>query len=385
MQKRAVLVPIVVLVMAAVLFLLVRRFWTDGETSAVIQRTDDAYVKAEEIPLSTRVSGTVRTVQIGDFQRVKSGQLLVEIADDDYQAAVREATSGLEAVKAEYSANQNAKLAADANVKVAQSAIDQARSAQLSAKAALEASEATLTQANSELIRQKALLAERAATKQQLEQIQASQSNAQAGLDSHKADLARTVAATSAAEAALTGAIQQRKALDAKDESLRAQTAARQAAITVALVNLGYTRILAPSDGTVGTFRVHPGQLIGAGSQIVPLVQSGVWIEANFRETQLRRVKVGNRVEIRIDALPSKTFHGHVDQVAPASGSQFALLPPDNATGNYTKVVQRIPVRIVLDDDPLLSALRPGFSAEVAIDTSSVTEGSPSVAAGISE
>lgn len=149
----------------------------------------------------------------------------------------------------------------------------------------------------------------------------------------------------------------------------------KKAAIVVSRVNLGYAKIFAPSDGSVGEFRVHPGQLVGAGVQVVNLVQSGIWIQANYRETQLGRVRQGDSADVHIDALPSSSFHGHVLEIAPASGSQFALLPPDNATGNYTKVVQRIPVKIVLDQAPEIAALRPGFSAEVAIRPSGNSTG----------
>ena len=164
--------------------------------------------------------------------------------------------------------------------------------------------------------------------------------------------------------------MQQRAALDAKDRVLLAQIESRRASITVAEVNLGYTKIYAPSDGAVGEFRIHPGQLVGAGIEVVDLVQSGVWVQANYRETQLGRVQASDPEDVRVDALPTKLFHGHVTRISPASGSQFALLPPNNATGNYTKVVQRVPVRIALDPDSADRQLRPGFSAVVTIHTS---------------
>jgi membrane fusion protein (multidrug efflux system) len=134
-------------------------------------------------------------------------------------------------------------------------------------------------------------------------------------------------------------------------------------------VNLSYTKIFAPADGTVGERQVRPGQLVSPGTQVIPFVDTAKWVQANYRETQLTNVKVGDPAEIRIDEFPGQVIRGRVAQIAPASGSQFALLPPDNATGNYTKVVQRVPVQIFIDDAQLASTLRPGLSATVTVRT----------------
>ncbi|WP_158790819.1 HlyD family secretion protein [Granulicella sp. L60] len=367
MTKRAVIVPIVVLGIAVGLFLIIRGHWTSNESGAAVQRTDDAYVRANQTPLSTRISGTVRRVTVGDYQAVKAGQLLVELDDADYQAMLKEAEAALEGAKAEYAGNQDAKRAADASITAAESGIEQAQAAVAAADAGISATQANVSQAESEFTRQQALLSNRAATKQQFETAEAAKLSVVAGLLAHQADLAKAQAAASGAQAALAGAKQQRLALNSKDAGLLAQIDAKKAAIVVAQVNLSYTKIFAPADGSVGEFRVHPGQLVGAGVQVVNLVQSGIWIQANYRETQLGRVRQGDSADVHIDALPSSSFHGHVLEIAPASGSQFALLPPDNATGNYTKVVQRIPVKIVLDQASDVAVLRPGFSAEVAI------------------
>jgi membrane fusion protein, multidrug efflux system len=367
MTKRAVIVPIVVLGIAVGLFFIIRDHWTSNESGAGVQKTDDAYVRADQTPLSTRVSGTVRRVTVGDYQSVKAGQLLVELDDADYQAMLKEAEAALEGAKAEYAGNQDAKRAADASITAAESGIDQAQAAVAAARAGIDATQATVTQSESEFARQQSLLSNRAATKQQFETAEAAKLSVVAGLQAHQADLAKAQASVAGAQAALAGAKQQRSVLNSKDAGLLAQIDAKKAAIVVAQVNLGYTKIFAPADGSVGEFRVHPGQLVGAGVQVVNLVQSGIWIQANYRETQLGRVRQGDSADVRIDALPSSSFHGHVLDIAPASGSQFALLPPDNATGNYTKVVQRIPVKIVLDQASEIAALRPGFSAEVAI------------------
>ncbi len=370
MTKRGIIVPIVVLGMAGALFLVIGSHWISGESGAGVQKTDDAYVRADQTPLSTRISGTVRSVTVGDYQAVKAGQLLVELDDADYQAILKEAEAALSAAQAEYVGNQDAKRAADANIAAAQAGIEQAQAAVSAARAAIDSTQASVDQAESEFARQQALLANKAATKQQFEQAQAAKLSIVAGLAAHQADLAKSQAAVVSAQAALAGTKQQRSALNAKDAGLLAQIEAKKAAIIVAQVNLSYTKIFSPSDGSVGEFRVHPGQLVGAGVQVVNLVQSGIWIQANYRETQLGRVRQGDSADVHIDALPSASFHGHVLDISPASGSQFALLPPDNATGNYTKVVQRIPVKVVLDQTPDVTNLRPGFSAEVAIHPS---------------
>jgi len=370
MLKRVIVVPIVVLGIAVALFLVIRSHWTSSESGAGVQKTDDAYVRADQTPLSTRISGTVRRVTVGDYQTVKAGQLLVELDDADYHAMLKEAEAALDAARAEYAGNQDAKRSADASVAAAESGIEQAQAAVAAAGAGIDATQANVAQAESEFTRQQALLNSKAATRQQFEQAQAARLSIVAGLQARQADLAKAKAAVASAQAALASAKQQRSGLNAKDAGLLAQIEAKKAAIIVSQVNLSYTKILAPSDGSVGEFRVHPGQLVGAGVQVVNLVQSGVWIQANYRETQLGRVRQGDSADVRIDALPAASFHGHVLEIAPASGSQFALLPPDNATGNYTKVVQRVPVKIVLDQNFEVATLRPGFSAEVAIHPS---------------
>jgi membrane fusion protein (multidrug efflux system) len=159
--------------------------------------------------------------------------------------------------------------------------------------------------------------------------------------------------------------------LDSQELLLRADLNAKNAALTLAQTNLGYTRITAPESGIVSERRVRPGQLVSPGTQVISLVQSEVWVQANYKETQVRHIHPGNQAEIRVDAFPGLILRGRVDQVAPASGSQFALLPPDNATGNFTKVVQRVPVKIVLDDpgQPTAGRLRPGLSVTATVRT----------------
>ena len=185
---------------------------------------------------------------------------------------------------------------------------------------------------------------------------------------SRQADLARAQAHLGTAKAELEAQKRQRSVLDSQELLLRADLSSKKAALTLARVNLGYTRITAPEKGIVGERKVRPGQLVSPGTQVISLVQNEVWVQANFKETQVRHMRAGDPASIRVDAFPGVIWKGKVDQVAPASGSQFALLPPDNATGNFTKIVQRIPVKIVLDSGQATDVrLRPGLSATAVV------------------
>jgi membrane fusion protein, multidrug efflux system len=368
-KKWSIAIPILVLAVAIFLLFAIRGHWDSWKSSATLQKTNDAYVTGDQIPLSTRVSGTVQRVGVQDYQSVKAGQSIVELDNSDYQATVDEAQAAIIAARAELSANQDAKRAADASIDAAKAAVEQAQAAADAAQSGIDAAQAQVTQAVSEYQRQETLLASRAATRQQFEQVQAARDAAQAGLQSRRADLMRSKAAVASSKAAVAGALQQRAALNAKDAALQAQIAAKTAGVTVAKVSFDYTKIQAPADGRVGRLRVHPGQLVGAGVQVVDFIQDGAWVEANFLETQLANVRVGDTADIKIDAYPSQILHGHVSEIAPASGSATALLPPDNATGNFTKVVQRVPVKILFDGNPSSDILRPGLSAEVTVHT----------------
>jgi membrane fusion protein (multidrug efflux system) len=378
-KKWSIAIPIVVLAVAIFLLLAIQGHWDSWKSDTVLQKTNDAYVTGDQIPLSTRVSGTVQRVGVQDYQSVKAGQSIVELEHSDYEASVDEARAAISSAHAELSANQDAKRAADASIDAAKASVEQAQAAADAAQSGIDASQAQVTQAVSEYQRQETLLASRAATRQQFEQVQEARDAAQAALQSRRADLVRAKAAVANSRAALAGALQQRAALNAKDAGLRAQIAAKTAGVTIAQVSLAYTKIVAPADGRVGRLRVHPGQLVGAGVQVVDFVQDGAWVEANFLETQLAHVRVGDTADIKIDAYPSQILHGHVSEIAPASGSATALLPPDNATGNFTKVIQRVPVKILIDGNPSGDILRPGLSAEVTVhtDRQETTEATP--------
>jgi membrane fusion protein, multidrug efflux system len=382
MSKRAVIIPVITLGVAAILLFSIRGCWTSWVGGSAEQRTDDAYVRADMTPLSTRISGTVRQVDVNDFAAVKPGQLLVQLEDDDYRAALEEAKAALAGAEAELADNQAAKRIQDAGIQDAETAVVQAAAAVDAAKAGVAAVQPDVERTALERKRQEALLAAKAATHQQVEQAVADADRFAGTLATQQADLARAKAALASSQAGLEAAKRQRAALDTKDNLYKADIRAKQAAIIVANVNLGYTRIVAPEAGAVGERHVQVGQLVVPGTQVIDLVRGDVWIEANYKETQLTNIRIGDAADIRIDTFPGVVLHGKVIEISPASGSQFALLPPDNATGNFTKVVQRIPVKIELDPiHPLQGRLRPGFSAVVTIHASgkrAQTEGSSS-------
>ena len=371
MSKKAWIIPLIVLLAAAGLLFGIAGHWTGWQGGRPDQETDDAYLKADVTPLSTRISGTVRKVNVGDYQTVKSGQTLIELDDDDYRAALDQAKAALAASEAALEDNQAAKRIQDAQIEAADAGVVQAQAAINAAEAGVASVSPQLESALTELHRQQALVDSKAATHQQLEMATAQEGQLRGQLDARKADRARAVGALATSQSQLESAKRQREALNTKDDVYRADIQAKKAAIVVAQVNLAYTHIAAPADGTVGERHVLAGQLVAPGTQTIDLVQSDVWVQANFKETQLTNMRVGDLADVRIDTFPGRLFHGKVDQLSPASGSQFALLPPDNATGNFTKVVQRVPVKIVLfSGQPYLDRLRPGFSAVVIVHTS---------------
>jgi membrane fusion protein, multidrug efflux system len=421
-------IPLLVLLLAAGILFSIAGGWNRFVGGGSTQRTDDAFLRADITPLSTRVSGTVAQVAVTDYQRVKAGDLLVQLKDDDFKAQVAQAEAGVagaqaalennakqkelqtsrimqaqagvEAASAEIAQTGAAIEAAQSDVANGQAGVDAAQAKIPDTQAAVEAAQADAERTLLERKRQEALVELGSATKQKLEQVVADQERYAATLDSRKAEVAQTRALVESRRAELSKAraqvslrkaeqqqaraqlssrsaeleaqIKQRAVLDAQEQQLQADLNGKQEALKVAQTNLDYTRILAPTDGIVGERKVRIGQLVSPGTQVISLVDNTIWVQANYEETQLTNVAKGNSAEITIDTFPGIVLRGHVEEIAPASGSQFALLPPDNATGNYTKIVQRIPVKIVLDPNPDLAAqLRPGMSVIARINTKS--------------
>ena len=317
--------------------------WDAWVGSAAIQTTNDAYIRAELTRLSSRVAGEVLIVAAKDFQRVKAGDLLVQIDPADYEAQVAQAEAGVAGAQAALDNLDN-------QVELQYATIAQGEAQQVSALA-------QEVETRQEQERQQSLTQTEAGTRQKLEQATAGYARAQADVRASRA----LIAAQRHQLEVLSGTKKQRAAdlLGAK------------AALAAARLRLGYTKIVAPFDGVVGERQVQPNDYVNIGSNLINVVPlPSVYVIANYKETQLTRVKPGQPVDVTVDTFSNEKLQGRVERIAPASGSQVALLPPDNATGNFTKVVQRIPVRIALDKgQPLLERLLPGMSVVTRIHT----------------
>ena len=361
--------PALVILLAAALVATISRNWNAWEGSHVEQVTDDAYVRGDLTPLSTKVVGIVRDVKVSDFQRVRKGDLVVELEDNDYLAQVDQGKAAVQAAKAAIENNRRQRELQDARISRALAGVDQAKAQIAAAESGAEAVRADVVRTKKERQRQEALLQTSSSTPQKVEQVVADEQRFAAQLATREADLEQAKTLLRSNELAVEAERRTKAVLESQEVQLVADRHAKEAALAVAQVNLGYTKISAPADGTVGERQVRPGQLVSPGTQVITFVSNTKWVQANYRETQLTNVKVGDPAEIRVDAYPGKVISGRVMEIAPASGSQFALLPPDNATGNYTKVVQRIPVKIAFDDSTIAAALRPGLSVVATVRT----------------
>jgi len=361
--------PFLVVALALAVWITITRNWNAWEGGKVEQLTDDAYVRGDLTPLSTKVAGIVRSVHVADFQRVHKGELIVELQDDDYRAQVDQATAAVEAARAAIENNRRQRELQDARIAKALAGIDQAKAQIAAAEAGRAGVTADLIRAHSERQRQEGLYKTHSATQQKVEAVVADDERLTAQLASREADLnqARTLLLSN--ELSAEAERRSKTVLESQDMQLQADLHAKQANLAAAMVNLGYTKIYAPGEGTVGERQVRTGQLVSPGTQVIAFVDVTKWVQANYRETQLTNVKIGDPAELRIDQYPGQVIHGKVLEIAPASGSQFSLLPPDNATGNFTKVVQRIPVKIALDDTVFAAKLRPGLSVIATVRT----------------
>ena len=311
-------------------------------TGRYLESTDDAYVKADSTIVSPKVSGYLSEVLVADNESVKAGQLLARIDDRDFKTALDQA-------RADVNASQAAISNLDAQIALQQPLIEQGG-------ADVAAAEANLKFAQEEQARYDDLMKSGSGTVQRAQQTDAALREKIAQLQHGKSGLLaaqRKVDVLTTDRAKAVAQLDHARAVEAQTE-----------------LNLSYTRIIAPVDGTVGARTLRVGQFVQAGTQLMAVVPlDAVYVVANFKETQLTNVRGGQPVEIEIDSFHGTRLKGHVDSLSPASGLEFALLPPDNATGNFTKIVQRVPVKIVLDDRRLTGLLRPGMSAEPTIDT----------------
>lgn len=368
--------------------------------------TDDAQVNGHIIPVASKVYGDVLQVLVKDNEQVTKGQVLVRLDPRDYQAKVDEAQAALDLTEAKARAARvtvpltsettqsgttdagAALAAAEANYEQAKLAYEQASTAGLAvAEANVQKRQAENQKAQADLVRMKPLAEKNEISQQQYDAFVAAADVAKSNLDAAQQDLAlaqQTVAVRQAEVAAAKAKVEQAQAgitsakanlrqvtiSSADAASALAQVEQARANLEAAKLNLGYTTIVAPEDGRVTNKTVEVGEVLQPGQGIFVLIPlNDVWVTANFKETQLAKVKAGDRAEIYVD-MYGKTFTGHVDSVAGATGSRLSLLPPENATGNFVKVVERIPVKILLDPIPLDQAiLRPGMNVEATIIT----------------
>jgi membrane fusion protein (multidrug efflux system) len=314
-------------------------WWTIGR---FIESTDDAYIGGEVTTLSSKVAGFIERVAVEDNQSVKAGDLLVKIDDRDYRAQLAHAEASV--------AVQRATLAnLDANRRLQEAMMEEA-------SADIAAATAELARAKRDVDRYQMLSNDRFASLQRFQQADA--------------DYEKARAADRKARAALDAAERRLEVIDTQKQQTQAALDQAAADRDIARLNLGYTEIRAPIDGFVGNRSARAGAYATVGGQLLAIVPvSALWVDANFKESQLARVREGQPAEVIADVLPGVTFRGRVASLAPATGAQFSVIPPENATGNFTKVVQRVPVRIRLEDDAAeFGRLRPGLSVVVHVD-----------------
>jgi membrane fusion protein (multidrug efflux system) len=304
--------------------------------------TDDAYVGGEVTVIAPKVAGLVAEVAVGDNQAVHAGDLLVRLDDRDYRAALAKA-------EGEVAARQASIANLDARSRLQEAIVAEA-------VAGIAAADPEIVRARDDQSRYRELAASAAASIQSFQKADASYKQA--------------VAAGTKARATLDAARQQLEVIETEKQQAAAALAQAVADREIARLDLGYTELRAPIDGTIGNRSVRVGAYATVGVQLLSVVPArGLWVDANFKESQIALLQPGAPATVAADVLPGRIFHGHVGSLAPATGAQFSVIPPENATGNFTKIVQRVPVRILLDgEDSALGLLRPGLSVTVDVD-----------------
>ncbi|KQN73550.1 HlyD family secretion protein [Sphingomonas sp. Leaf62] len=337
--RRAVIAMAILFVIGTLVVLYAWRLWpfTSGDRT-----TENAYIRGQITAMAPQVNGYVTDVLVRDFAPVKRGQLLLKIDDRIYRQQLDQAQAQLKIATAEL---------ANWDQTVAQNA------ATLRTRIAdRQQAESELVRADADLLRVSELADRGSVSLRERDQVRATRLAAAAGVTRSEANIdsqRQTIRSTQVSRAALEGAVQQ-----------------AQAQVDLARINLSNTLIRAPRDGQISEASVRVGQYVAAGSQLMFLVPEQLWVVGNFKETQTARMRIGQPASFRVDALDGARLRGHVEQIAPATGSEFSVLRPDNASGNFTKIVQRIPVRIRIDpDQPLARRLRPGMSVVAQVDT----------------
>lgn len=327
--------------------------WRLPPFSSSVEMTDNAYVRGYVTMLSPQVSGYVVEVPVKDYQDVKQGDVLARVDDRSYVQKLAQAKATLDGQKASLANSDQKENAARANIS--------------SSEASIESAQAALKQAQLAADRQDNLTRSGVGTS-------STQEEAHATLEKAKAALLQ-------AKAALEVSNQDLQTIIVSRGSLEAAVASAEASVQLAEIDLGNTVIRAPRDGKVSEVGARVGQYVTAGTQLMAVVPNDVWVIANFKETQLAGMQVGQPVSISVDALQRKTLNGHVERFSPAAGSEFSVIKPDNATGNFVKIAQRIGVRVSIDPgQETASVLSPGMSVVVRVDKSKAPEGAEAVA-----
>jgi membrane fusion protein (multidrug efflux system) len=335
------------------------------------EETDDAFIDGNVIPIGARVAGQVQAVNVNDNQLVKAGDVLAVIDPRDIQARLAQANAALDAARAEAEASKTNVQLTQANTQAmltqGQAGVESANAAVETAKSQLESAEADVTSAQAESTRRQADekrltgLDKRGVSEAQLDATHAAASAARSQVlaankrvAAAKAGVIEAKAKVAAAQgvlAAANTAKEQVAAAQAKARYAEAQVGIAQAQVDAARLDLSYTTIKAPTAGRVTRKNIQPGQYLQVGQTLLAIVPDDFWVTANFKETQLTEMRVGQPVDIYVDTFPDRTFHGHVQSIQAGTGARFSMLPAENATGNFVKVVQRVPVKITFDKD----------------------------------
>jgi multidrug resistance efflux pump len=340
-QSKATIPAIAIAIVGVLLILYAWRLWP---FSSARQTTENAYVRGSVTVVAPKVDGYVAQVRVQDYMRVKAGQVLVELDDRNYRQRVDQARANLAAQQANLSNSTQARRVREAAV--------------ANVEAQLKAAQANLARAQADMRRASALVGDGSLSQRERDQTLATLRQAEAGLGQ--------------AQAARRSADEDVRSVIVNRDALTAAVANAEAALRLAEIDLANTRIHAPQDGQLGEIGVRLGQYVTPGTQLMQLVPQRVWVVANFKESQTARIRPGQSASFRIDALDGATLRGHVERLSPATGSEFSVIKTDNATGNFTKVAQRLPVRIAIEPDQELAArLRPGMSVEATVDTAS--------------
>ncbi|MCK8493479.1 MULTISPECIES: HlyD family secretion protein [Spirosoma] len=366
MDKKTVFRIVGVIVLAVALFFGYSEF-------RYLQRhetTDDAQIDGDVNPVIPKAGGYVKAIRFKDNQFVKEGDTLVVLDDADYRIRVAQAESALQSAMAAAGVSRSQVNVASATVQSAQASVQTARDQVATAQANVAAAQARARRANQDFERYSRLLAEKTVPQQQFDAAQAERDAAQAQLLAAQAQLRTAQSQVNAVGTQTAVSSSQRRATEGQITVAQATIKQRQADLDMAKLQLSYTIVRAPASGVVSKRAVQIGQLVQAGQAVCSVVgNSNLWVTANFKETQLHQMQPGQAVDIDVDAFEGDKLVGHVGSFAGATGAKFSLLPPDNATGNYVKVVQRVPVRIELDkNSPLYAKVRPGMSVSVAVD-----------------